>query len=193
MATTVSDRKAIIAAMRSVIKDTLALTDSQIILEGVKGYRVKLPYLTIKVLVHGINTEAQDWVEHEQVGGIQFQGARGYREASVSLNGYGEGALVWLEQLVDLMQHNAIARETMKAAGLSFTTVPSITDLTQLLDTNFENRSNMTILVAYERFNPQINEVDELEVVELSVDFTSPTGPSSITMTETVDPENPPC
>lgn len=194
MATTQPEGEVLVQAIRGIFKDRLGLTNAQIILAEVTAYRPPMPYLTIKALAPGQNTEGIDWVSHRQIAGNQQQNARGYREASISINSYGTLAATWLEDFLDFIQHEPETRELMKTYGISVLyPLPAPTDITELVDSAFEKRTAITLGVAYERENVQIVEDVELEVVELTTEFDSHSGPTAITITETIDPENPPC
>ena len=188
-----SDREDILQAVRRVFKTGLGLTDTQVVVEDTKSARVPLPYLTVKVIAYGGNGVAQDWVTNTVNGSSNPEKTpRGYRETTISVNAYGTGAAAWLEALPDLISEDDIVRAELTAAGLTLSAPSAITDISTLLDTAIEYRANVTFFGAYERTGTPIEQV-ELDLIDLTVDFTSPNGAPSIIMTETVDPLNPPC
>lgn len=199
MASPISDRQRIREAIIAAFEDpdgTLALSPGQIIVADVKAPRPPMPYITIKVLTWNSDAgEAVDWHKHtlEGIDDDPATTTEGYREATVSLNAFGETAIIWIEDFVQDARHWRTTKEILRAAGITINYPQGpITDLSALVDTGFENRANRTLTVSYHRTGA-LQEHPELVKADVSVEFDSPSAPESLTMTGQIDPDNPPC
>lgn len=193
-----TDRELIRQAILDAFKDPdgLALTNAQIIVVNTKD-RPPMPYITIGLPSWNSSAgEALDWtVASVEVGGAERPQTtpQGYREATVSLNAYGDLAVEWIERFPQFARHSRTTRDMLRAAGITLNQpVAGLTDLSALLDTDFENRANRTLVVSYERIGDTETHQEFLKI-DLDAEFDSPPGPSSIILSEMIDPENPPC
>lgn len=141
-----SRRETVLQKVRAAIMAALTLTDDQVIPADDRGPRPGLPYLTVKILaaprtgevefIRGVDG-ADDPIEWGEAGHI----------AEVSVQGFGEGAVDWLETL-PLRVH----RETVIAAAapVSIRALPGgVQDLSTVLDTGFEPRAVLTLSASY--------------------------------------------
>ncbi len=192
MAAASPDRELLLQAIRRLFTIGFGLMDSQVIVLDNEGHRPTIPYLALTVLAGGTNTESTDWITHNEIGGTPRKIPRGYREAQVSVNAYGLGAEVWVDQIADVAFNNEQVIEDLRQRGVTIVQVGPPTNLTALVDASHEYRSNTAITCAYEHVGSDIT-IIELLIVEVEFEGESPTGSLSITMTETIDPDNPPC
>lgn len=185
---------ALLAAFTEMLTD---LSDGKVIIEESRGHRPPSPYVTIKVLSWGTDPgNAVDWHNHTiapLAPNLPRSTPRGYREATVSLNAYGDDAIGWIEDFPQFARNNPEAVLGMRDAGVSIGhPVGNVTNVSALLDTSFESRANRTLILTYERTGTPLD-VEEFEVLDVSTEFDSPSAAESLTMSGTIDPDNPPC
>lgn len=132
--------ESLLQALRTVVKTALSLDDDQIIAADDKGPRPELPYLTINVSAYDVpaSTDYEDWSASS--GGQVDVGARGLREGTVSLQGYGRTSAQWLTDL-PLLLHRDSNQAVMTAQGLDLLPPESgVRRVPQLVDTSIEDR-----------------------------------------------------
>lgn len=112
------------------------LTDYQVISADNKGPRPDPPYLVVSMTSRvsvGVDERIADLDDDDDP---QEQG-RGYREAMVSVHGFGSGAAQWIDDAVmALPLDSCIATNILN--GVSLTAMGSLTDVPVLRDTAIE-------------------------------------------------------
>ena len=128
--------------------DAAGLEDSQVIAARAKGPRPPLPYLAVRVNAADTPVGMDEDIRTVDDDGVpQFQ-ARGVRTCVVSIQGYGTGADVWLIRATSRLRHPA-SRAVVDALGLTIDPRGGLADLSQLLDTSFEDRWLLECDVSY--------------------------------------------
>jgi hypothetical protein len=128
----------IIQAVRAWHKLALGLTDAQIIPADDKGPRPTPPYLTVKVTTPGIDigtAERLDGVD----GGSPTLTIRQLRRAVVSVQGFGDDAIEWLDY-AGLALDLPDVYDLLAAAGLTVDTLGEARNLSGFVDTEIEPR-----------------------------------------------------
>jgi hypothetical protein len=150
------------AARNLLIGVVSAATDAKVINAGAKGPRPALPYVTVRLTTLG----GDRYGPAERVDGLTGGDApqatmRQRREAIVSYQGYGSEAYGWLDDLHAELDSPAslTVQGTEGVAALLHTPV---TDLSQLLDTAEETRSQLELRLRHQRTTTPAEQVELL-------------------------------
>jgi len=141
-------------AMRDIIKSATSLADGKVIFaeqNGVIGPRPAKPYITVKV--GAIPDDGLDEIQDKWTSGatlVRYQ--RGARRASISVQGFGTGTDDYLELVRTGLQNNAI-RAIMLSTGCQFQNPGTILNLTDMLDSSFEQRFSLDMDCYYIQSN----------------------------------------
>lgn len=103
--------------------------------------RPALPYLTL--FLNSLVQIGNDYVPRpDNVGELEIVGDR---EFTLQIQSYGGDPITLLENIRSSLQKETVLA-TLRANGIVFVQQNPITDITALLDTEFENRASMDIL-----------------------------------------------
>lgn len=138
--------EAIVQGVRTAIKTACSLTDAQVIVYGEDGIRPPLPYLAVRVT--GDRPIGDPWTVQAISGGAPTEGAKGNREATVTILGYGRGAAVWMETFALRSSFGATAA-AIAAAGFSLTPEGPTVETPTVVDSGHEARFSRDFLAQY--------------------------------------------
>ncbi len=142
-----SDREDILQGAREWLKTATGLDDEKVIPANDKGPRPALPYMTVKVTTHGLETgtdETSDFL----IAGDPFRSARGTRRGSISVQAFGLGSEGFLEEAHIELRLPPIDAQ-LQAAGLTIFAITAVTDLAEQIDTEQEARYSQDFQVDY--------------------------------------------
>lgn len=138
--------EAIVQGVRTAIKAACSLTDAQVIVYGEEGIRPPLPYLAVRVT--GDRPVGDPWTVQAVSGGNPTENAKGNREATVTLLGYGRGAAAWLETFALRASFGSTAA-AIAAAGFSLTPEGPTVETPTVVDSGHEARFSRDFLAQY--------------------------------------------
>ena len=139
----------IVQAVASVFATVTGASASKVLIAGTKGPRPAKPYVTIRVTAARTGFLGLA----ERVNSLDGDGnptavMRERREASVSLQGYGPGAATWLDQFaLDLDSPASLSAQV--TAGVTLQVLAGPSDLSTILDTQEEDRTNLELRVRH--------------------------------------------
>lgn len=135
-------------AARNLLVAVSDATDAKVIDAGAKGPRPAMPYVTVRVSSVGGGTHGPAERVDGLSGATPTARMQERREAVVSLQGYGDTAYTWLEQLQINLDSPAslVAQEASKVAALLQT---GLADLSALLGTSEESRCSLELRLRY--------------------------------------------
>lgn len=175
----------IIQGVRSALKLATGLTDGKVIVHNpAGGPRPALPYLAVRVVGDRIVGEPER-VDSLTGGDDPQTRSRGFREATVTVFGYGDAAAEYLELFrIDLTKPAIDA--LIEAAGFSLAADGQTTETPALLDTAIETRwqCDFTAVYAVEGTNETQTAA---ELLSIATSYTDQSGTYTTTGTIEVD------
>lgn len=152
-------RETILQDVRGALKAALGLSDAQVIVAPDNaGPRPPLPYLTVRVLADDRLGEVED----VRVQATSFGEAT--REASVSVQGFGEEARDWLKRFELRLHRDLTEHCSLRASG-------QVLDLSAWLDTAAEIRSELPLVATYRLTDTEPLTLIELDTAEAVVEL----------------------
>lgn len=143
-----SDREDLLQAVRTVVVAVTGAAAAKVIVSGDKGPRPAEPYLTVRVT----SANAGDFGPAERINGLSGSAPtakmRERREATVSVQGFGSGAAVWLDTLA-LGIDSPASLASQQAAGITAMVAGGPTDISQLVDTREDTRSLLELRIRH--------------------------------------------
>jgi len=177
-------RDTIAQAARSLVIGLTGLSSGKVILaeqSSTVGPRPAKPYITVKVGAipeYGVDEVQDKWT----TGTTLVRHQRGYRRASISLNGFGAGADDYLEMVRTGLQLPA-AVTVRNSTNVSFANPGTILNLTDMLDTSYEQQFAFDLEAAYIQDNTA--NLDIAATVTVSGSLLGDDDPLSIPITVT--------
>jgi len=176
----------IIQGVRSALKLATGLADAKVIVHNpAGGPRPALPYLAVRVVGDRIIGDAER-VDSLTSGNAPRTRSRGFREATVTVFGYGDAAALYLETFrLDLDKPAVDA--VIAAAGFSLSADGQTTETPTLLDTAIETRwqCDLTAIYAIEGTNETLVGAD---LLSLATSYTGQSGTTTGTIAVDTDP-----
>jgi len=131
------------------------------------GPRPEIPYITI--FLSSIIALNQDWsaTNANVLGEINMKGDRSF---TLQIQGYGNDPITVLENIRTSLQKQTVL-DTLRAGGIVFYQSLTITDITELVDSQYEKRASLDILMAIGQiYTDQPGYFSEIEVQEIYLD-----------------------
>jgi hypothetical protein len=143
-----SDREDLLQAVRAVVVAVTGAAATKVIVSGDKGPRPAEPYLTVRVT----SANAGSFGAAERINGLSGSAPtakmRERREATISVQGFGTGAAVWLDTLA-LGIDSPASLQAQQTAGIVAMVAGGPTDISQLVDTREDTRSLLELRVRH--------------------------------------------
>lgn len=178
--------EAILQGTRTLLKTLLSLSDDQVVPAREEGPRPDLPYLTVLVIAPDVPVGSSERRHAIDVDDFPTEQIWGQRQATVQIDGFGDGALDWLEDFEQELERES-SGDLMETVGLSLVSLGGVQNLTRVLDTDWEPRFLREYEAHYERLTDPATQVECQEVfVEATFDEDG-AGLNEITETITVD------
>lgn len=164
-------RETILQAARDWFKIALApdVTDANAIVRDDGGPRPALPYLTFKVILADLAIGTDETVrEIDGTSGNPTVRAKGIRSGTLSVQGFGSDSVGWLE-VATLRLIRPSVKAVLDAAGLTIITIGGVTDLSALIDNEFEDRFLREFQLSYAVVDTDAEELTELLTAEVGL------------------------
>jgi len=164
-------RETVLQSCRGWLKGSLALTDDQVIPADDKGPRPSIPYLTVKLIAHGLPRGVDEEIRGVDGGGAPTVKIIGQRVSTLSVQGFGGASAEWLElAALRLRRPDVIAlcdtlAITVEAEG-------GIDDVSAMIDTEIEPRYACTFEVSYAHADDAA--ATQTEAIDIVADLTYP-------------------
>lgn len=180
-----------IIAFLKVAGAATPLTDQQVIKWHPSAPRPALPYLQVRVSLSDLVIGHDEQVLSDGGAAVVHIHVRGQRQATASVQAFGETAVGWLER-AELLRHDPDIIETTlsdPATGLGITlaNIGGLQDLTGILDTSAEPRALREYRVLYGvTSSDEPQDHVEAATVEVSGTLESDSPPGDLAVTVTI-------
>jgi len=153
-----------ITALQDALYDwAYAVTNGTIVWQYGAGSKPGKPFVAMNIVGPRRTSFTDD--EVPETGDLKFR-QQGMREFTVTVNVYDDADAVTVASMLQSSLDNSVYIEQLQGNGIGVGNVGGVTDLTQLLDTEYERRSQFefTIFVAYNyEFSQDVIESVQLE------------------------------
>lgn len=129
----------------------------------------KLPYVTIRLDSPTALGGADEQGELDDDGNVEV---RGHRTLTVALDTYGPGALSIMETLQQSLGKVSVLDILSEEYGLAVIDTMPIQNLTALLETEFEERAHMDLIVGYAKaMTDHVGIIEHVEINDKIIDI----------------------
>jgi len=141
--------------------------------------RPALPYVTLYLT--SLVQIGEDWTpKPDNAGGAEMVGDR---EFTLQIQCYGGDPITILENVRSSLQKQSVL-DTLRANGIVFVNHFPISDVTQLLDTEYEARGTMDVLFRIAQLNTDdLGKIETVEVQEILSDGNAEVWNETVTIT----------
>lgn len=158
--------------------------DRAVVIADENAPRPPFPYASVRVLVYDIPQASRDeWYANDSDQLI----TRAERSGTVSLNGFGEEAAVWLERAISTLSQPS-ACEFLDPLGFNLEAIDGERNLSALRDTDVEPRFQRDLRLSYTLITDpaDADTVVPVETIETTSTFQSETGDRVIVDTQDI-------
>jgi hypothetical protein len=160
-------RADLLEAARELAEGLAGVPNGKVVYAGAKGVRPEKPYLTIRITSH-VAIGGTERIDGEDAGDPTAT-MRQLREASVSIQGFGEDSLDWL----DTIQTSLDSPDSLTLQdewGIAALLRSPVTEISALLDNEEEQRFSLELTLRH-RYDAPIQTGVPLERVEVTGDL----------------------
>lgn len=130
------------------------------------------PYITLKIISGPVKIGGSDSIVWDVASQSFFLG--GQRQFTLSIQSFGAGGLQAMSDLLTSTENPDVITASFSDNGVAVANTPSVTDLTQMLSTTFEERQSMDVMF-YTMDNKTLT-MTYIESTELNMELTTDRG-----------------
>lgn len=119
----------------------LAGSNTTVIFQFPNAPRPELPYTSIQYLA--VTPEVNDWDVFDE--GAEVNRTYGFRDVTMTINCFGDNARTEAQTLQGALRNQTVRDAMRTDIGISIMTMTGITDLTQLVDNAYEQRTSFDV------------------------------------------------